>query len=106
MRSRLGILGCGSSRNRTFRFLVDILVPSSTKHQAAHKTPQPSKSNSSCPRSCSLLLAKLLVSAVLAIVLIVAMTWIVLAPVSDEASKAALVIVGTTVGFLFGRETR
>jgi len=51
-------------------------------------------------------MARLLVSALLAIVLIMAMTWIVLSPVSDEASKAALVIIGTAVGFLFGKETR
>jgi flagellar biogenesis protein FliO len=53
-----------------------------------------------------LALAKLLVQMVLALTLIIAMTWIVLAPVSDEATKGALVIVGTAVGFLFGRETR
>ena len=48
---------------------------------------------------------KLVIQAILAIVLIVAMSWIVLSPVTDEASKAALVIVGTTAGFLFGRNT-
>jgi len=52
-----------------------------------------------------LALAKLLITALMAIVLIVAMTWIVLAPVSEEATKGALVIIGTAVGFIFGRET-
>lgn len=46
------------------------------------------------------------IEAVLAIVLICAMTWIVLSPsVNDEISKAALVIVASTAGFLFGRHT-
>jgi len=39
-------------------------------------------------------------------VLIVAMTWIVLSPTTDEIAKAALIIIGTAVGFLFGRETK
>lgn len=48
----------------------------------------------------------LVVEAVLAIVLLVAMTWIVLSPTAtDEAAKAALVVVGSAVGFLFGRQT-
>jgi len=52
-------------------------------------------------------LAKLVVTAVMAIVLIVAMTWIVVSPNTDEAAiKGALVIVGSSVGFIFGRETR
>jgi len=52
-------------------------------------------------------LAKLLLSALVVLVLILAMTWIVLSPVAtDEAAKAALVIVGTAVGFVFGRETK
>lgn len=51
-------------------------------------------------------LAELLVEATLAVVLIVAMTWIVLSPVAnDEISKAALVIVASAAGFLFGRHT-
>lgn len=50
-------------------------------------------------------LAKLVITAIMSIVLIVAMTWIVLAPVSEEATKGALVIIGTAVGFIFGRET-
>jgi hypothetical protein len=48
---------------------------------------------------------KLAIQGVLALVLILAMTWIVLSPASDEASKAALVIIGSTVGFLFGKHT-
>jgi len=52
-------------------------------------------------------LAKLAVTAVMAIVLIVAMTWIVVSPNTDDAAvKGALVIVGSAVGFIFGRETR
>jgi len=54
-----------------------------------------------------LALAKMLATVVVAIVLIVAMTWVVLSPSTDEAvSKAALLIVGSAVGFMFGRETR
>jgi len=51
------------------------------------------------------LLVKLAIQGVLAVVLLIAMTWIVLSPSSDEASKAALVIVGSTVGFLFGKHS-
>ncbi|HYW86178.1 MAG TPA: hypothetical protein VFB50_00300 [Chloroflexota bacterium] len=52
-------------------------------------------------------LVKTIATAVIAIVLIVAMSWIVLSPTTDEAaSKAALLVVGSAVGFLFGRETR
>ena len=40
------------------------------------------------------------------LVLIIAMTWIVLSPQSDEISKAALLIVGSAVGFLAGKATR
>jgi len=50
-------------------------------------------------------LAKLIIQGLLALVLIMAMTWIVLSPVNDEASKAALVIIGSTIGFLFGKHT-
>jgi len=50
-------------------------------------------------------LAKLAVTALMALVLIGAMTWIIVAPVSDEATKGALVIIGSAVGFIFGRET-
>ena len=51
-------------------------------------------------------LIEIVVEAVLALVLIVAMTWIVLTPaVNDEISKAALVIVASVAGFLFGRHT-
>lgn len=49
---------------------------------------------------------RLIVEAVIALVLLVAMTWIVVTPTtSDEAAKGALVIVGSAVGFLFGRQT-
>jgi len=51
-------------------------------------------------------IAKLVISGVLALVLIVAMTWIVLSPSTDEVAKAALIIIGTAVGFVFGRETK
>ena len=51
-------------------------------------------------------LAKLVISGVLALVLIVAMTWIVLSPTTEEVAKAALIIIGTAVGFVFGRETK
>jgi hypothetical protein len=57
------------------------------------------------PPSDRLALVKLLIQGVLALVLLLAMTWIVVSPVSDEASKAALVIVGSTIGFLFGRHS-
>ena len=51
-------------------------------------------------------LVKTLATVVVAVVLIVAMTWIVVSPATDEAvSKAALLIVGSAVGFMFGRET-
>ena len=57
--------------------------------------------------SSRLELVKTIATAVIAIVLIVAMSWIVLSPSTDEAaSKAALLVVGSAVGFLFGRETR
>jgi len=49
---------------------------------------------------------KLVVQAVIALVLILAMTWIVVLPHTDEAaSKAALLVVGSAVGFLFGKHT-
>lgn len=48
----------------------------------------------------------LIVEAIIAVVLLLAMTWIVLSPTAtDEAAKAALVVVGSAVGFLFGRQT-
>lgn len=51
-------------------------------------------------------LIETIIEAALAITLIVAMTWIVLSPAAnDEISKAALVIVASTAGFLFGRHT-
>ena len=49
--------------------------------------------------------AKLLVQAAVAVVLIVAMTWIVVSPVDDTVSKAALMVVSTAVGFMFGKNT-
>jgi len=53
-----------------------------------------------------LALVKTLATVLVAIVLIVAMTWIVISPTTDEsASKAALLVVGSAVGFMFGRET-
>ena len=49
---------------------------------------------------------RLVVQAVIAIVLVVAMTWIVLSPAtSDSASKAALVVVSSSMGFLLGKNT-
>jgi len=52
-------------------------------------------------------LVRTLATAAIAVVLILAMTWIVVLPHTDEsASKAALLVVGSAVGFLFGRETR
>jgi len=53
-----------------------------------------------------LALVRTLATVVVAVVLIVAMTWIVVSPATDEAaSKAALLVVGSAVGFMFGRET-
>jgi len=53
-----------------------------------------------------LALVKTLATAVIAIVLVACMTWIVVSPHTDEAaSKAALLVVGSAVGFMFGRET-
>ena len=53
-----------------------------------------------------LALVKTLSTAVIAIVLILAMTWIVISPATDETAKAALVVIGSAVGFVFGRETK
>lgn len=51
-------------------------------------------------------LAKLGIQAVLALVVLVLMVWIIVTPtVTDETTKAALVIVSSTVGFLFGKNT-
>jgi hypothetical protein len=50
-------------------------------------------------------LVKLLIEGVLALVLLVGMVWIVLSPVTDEATKGALVILGGAAGFIFGRQT-
>ena len=51
-------------------------------------------------------LVRTIASAIIAIVLIGAMTWIVISPATDEVGKAALVVVASAVGFLFGRETK
>jgi len=53
-----------------------------------------------------LAIIRTLATVVIAVVLLVCMTWIVLSPSSNEAtSKAALLVVGSAVGFMFGRET-
>jgi hypothetical protein len=51
-------------------------------------------------------LVKVLSAALVSIVLILAMTWIVVSPTTDETQKGALVVIGSAVGFIFGRETR
>ena len=51
-------------------------------------------------------LAKVGATVVIAVALIVGMTWIVLSPYSDETNKAALLVLSSALGFLFGRETR
>lgn len=49
---------------------------------------------------------RLVVQAVIAIVLVIAMTWIVLSPnTTDEASKAALIVVSSAMGYLLGKQT-
>lgn len=60
-----------------------------------------------CPVSEDLRkLLETVIETLLAALLIVAMTWIVLSPqAGDEVSKAALVIVASVAGFLFGRHT-
>jgi hypothetical protein len=50
-------------------------------------------------------LAKIVIQAAMALVLIVAMTWIILSPSSDEVTKGALVVISGTTGFLFGKNT-
>jgi len=51
-------------------------------------------------------IVSLIIQAVVAIVLVVAMTWIVLSPTAtDEAAKAALVVIGSAMGFLFGKHS-
>jgi len=47
----------------------------------------------------------LIIEAVIAVILIVAMTWVVLSPVSDEVTKGALVILSGATGYIFGRRT-
>jgi len=49
---------------------------------------------------------KVVATTLIALVLIVAMTWIVISPTTDETAKAALVVIGSAVGFIFGRETK
>jgi len=49
---------------------------------------------------------KIIATTLIALVLIVAMTWIVVSPTTDETAKAALVVIGSAVGFIFGRETK
>lgn len=51
-------------------------------------------------------LAKTIASSLVAIALIVGMTWIVRSPYRDETKKAALLVLGRAVGYIFGRETR
>lgn len=51
-------------------------------------------------------LAKVAATVVIAVVLIVGMTWIVLSPYSDETNKAALMVLSSALGFIFGRETK
>ena len=51
-------------------------------------------------------LAKVGATVVIAVVLIVSMTWIVLSPYSDETNKAALIVLSSAVGYIFGRESR
>ncbi|HEY1295452.1 MAG TPA: hypothetical protein VGJ60_20430 [Chloroflexota bacterium] len=50
-------------------------------------------------------LVKVIIQAVLALVVIAAMTWIILSPVTDEVTKGALVVISGTTGFLFGKHT-
>lgn len=57
------------------------------------------------PRSERLAIIQIAVQGVLALVLLIGMVWIVLSPVTDEATKGALVILGGAAGFIFGRQT-
>lgn len=57
------------------------------------------------PPSEKLALVQIAVQGVLALVLLIGMVWIVLSPVTDEATKGALVILGGAAGFIFGRQT-
>jgi hypothetical protein len=51
-------------------------------------------------------IVSLIIQAVVAVVLVVAMTWIVLSPAAtDEAAKAALVVIGSAMGYLFGKHS-
>ena len=54
----------------------------------------------------TLAIIKTTATVLVSIVLIIAMTWIVLSPSTNEsADKAALLVIGSAVGFMFGRET-
>jgi hypothetical protein len=64
---------------------------------------QPEQTES--PQSERIVLVKLISQGVLALVLLIGMIWIVLSPVTDEATKGALVILGGAAGFVFGRQT-
>lgn len=74
-------------------------------------SPEPTSSGSADSVSSGLsdrhvTVIKLALQAVMAIVLVVAMTWIVLSQTAtDEAAKAALVVVSGATGYLFGRNT-
>lgn len=52
-----------------------------------------------------LALAKIVIEALLALVLIITMTWVILSPTSDEVTKGALVIISAATGYLFGKHT-
>ena len=52
-----------------------------------------------------LAIVKVVIEGLLALVLVVGMIWIVLSPVTDQATKGALVILGGAAGFIFGRQT-
>lgn len=52
-------------------------------------------------------LIKTVATVIIAVVLMVCMTWIVISPATtDETAKAALVVVSGGLGFIFGRETK
>ena len=52
-----------------------------------------------------LTLVKLAIQGILALVVLVGMIWIIISPTTDEVSKAALVIISSAAGFLFGRHS-
>ena len=52
-------------------------------------------------------LIKTAATVLIAVTLLVCMTWIVVSPsTTDETAKAALVVVSGGLGFIFGRETK